>query len=451
MSHKNLKGNTMKFYKINGDAGTGKTNELIKSLRQHNLEDVLVVTPTNKAAMVLNKRFNAEGLDIKAQTLFSTLYSWRQTDIIKNRKRIRSIDSNTLKFEKDIDGRPVYHEEIEYEFERIIKHSVRDKIIFIDEASMVASDIWRDILEADYFPEIWTFGDEKQLPPIEQYENLDPTTKPYYRFWHNFNEDSNVITLQKNHRQAGDLKDFVADITNTIFKHYNASIPDPLMIGDNFSLHANDIIEDDLKNFMLDADIIITPYQKVRKLSNIIMRRILAEQGGRKYSDLPVRGDRIIFVDSIKRIREAGAYRFKELYLAKNVCATITEIIDYSPEDNTMIINCIDEMNIKHNNIIVSLNIITGLNSSAAPIPRIDYSYAITVHSSQGAQWPRVLFLNGHWPNDDRARLRYVAITRAEQQLAIINGITNSIEAKDAERSILIRLGYQFGAKKEIK
>jgi hypothetical protein len=197
---------------------------------------------------------------------------------------------------------------------------------------------------------------------------------------------------------------------------------------------------------MVMADIIITPYNKVRQLSNIICRRAIAQAANISFNPLPVVNDKIIFVDAIKFDEVINGQKVKQIVVAKNVNAVITEIRDTSIVDNLMIIDFVDEMGTLHQSQTVSLNTIMGItNGNGAP--RIDYAYAVTVHSSQGAGWDNVLFLNGHWPGDDAPRLRYVGITRAQKKLAVVNGITNSTESKDADRSIVIRLGKMLGWK----
>lgn len=437
------------FYKINGSAGYGKTHALIKQIQDlyypglaEYQQCFVLITPTNKAAMVLNKRLAEVGLPALARTLHSTLYTWRSTNKIKNIKKVRSIDPDTMKFQVDKFGESVYHEEIEYFMKREVKQSIKNKIVLVDESSMVGSDVWYDLINCGLIHEIHAYGDEKQLPPIEEYEKLEELYKPYFQFWHNFNEPKCVTTLMINYRQRGDLKTFVEAIENTLFDQRGAEIPTPLMAGENFSIHASEINEGDLLNEITLADIVITPYNKVRELTNIISRRCQAKVENRKFQITPVVGDKIIFVDAIKETVTAGTSVLKEIILPKNVCARITEIHDISLDDNLMTMDIEDETGTEHVNIVVSLNKIMGLTNSG-DYPRIDYAYAVTVHSSQGGQWDNVLFLDSHWKGD-ASKLRYVGITRAKKRLGIISGITNSTEAKDAQRSILIRLANQL-------
>jgi exodeoxyribonuclease-5 len=49
---------------------------------------------------------------------------------------------------------------------------------------------------------------------------------------------------------------------------------------------------------------------------------------------------------------------------------------------------------------------------------QLDWAFAITVHSAQGSEWDRVLFLDDHLPSD-RPKLLYTACTRAAKELVI--------------------------------
>ncbi len=339
----------------------------------------------------------------------------------------------------------MYQTEIEYHVQKEIKDSIQDKIVLVDESSMVNSEVWYDLITSGMIKEIHAYGDERQLPPIEELEKLEPEYQPYYRFWHSYT--SQVQTLTKNYRQTGTLKDMVDTIEHSLFDgRWGSDIPNNLMFGENFTVHCTDLTEQDLLKEMLTADIIITPYNKVKQLSNHICRRAHAQAQGRAWHPLPVVGDKIIFIDAIKKSREINGQEVKQIYLPKNVTAVITHIHDMSPTDNLMIVDFDDEMGVSHHSITVSLNTIMGVTTNTGA-PRIDYAYAVTVHSSQGAGWGSVLFLNGHWPGRDSDKLRYVGVTRAQKRLAVINGITNSTEGRDADRSIMIRLGQQLGWK----
>jgi exodeoxyribonuclease-5 len=53
---------------------------------------------------------------------------------------------------------------------------------------------------------------------------------------------------------------------------------------------------------------------------------------------------------------------------------------------------------------------------------KMEYAYAITVHSSQGSQWDKVLYFMENMMRTelDRRRLNYTAITRAAKQIVIV-------------------------------
>ena len=53
---------------------------------------------------------------------------------------------------------------------------------------------------------------------------------------------------------------------------------------------------------------------------------------------------------------------------------------------------------------------------------RMEFAYAITVHSSQGSQWPNVLYLceNFMRSEEDNRKLNYTAITRTSKSINIV-------------------------------
>lgn len=440
------------FYKINGRAGHGKTYQLvqdIKSRLESNSPNFLLVTPTNKSALIINKRLAAEGLPMLAKTLHSSLYYWVNTGKIKGVKKIRIIDPATGRFAKNLDGSPSSKEETEYEYRRELKDTLEGKDIIVDESSMVESQVWFDLLNNDIFRDVYAYGHERQLPPIENFEDLPTELRAYYRYWHNFNNPKYVTTLSRNYRHTGDLKDIVETIEESLFLgRYSSDIPSNICKGSNATIHASHLNEVDLLKLIDEADIVITPYNKVRQLINSICRLHIAKKNNVKFSLGPVTGDKIIFSDAIYTTRSLGDKVIKELYLAKNVTAVITAVHDISILDGIALIDCVDEIGTIHTQLQVSVGHLMDAKHANAP-RKIDYAYAITVHKSQGAQWGNVLFLNGHWPGEDAKKLRYVGITRAQDTLVVVNGIMNTTEAKDAGKSIIIRLGKQLGWNKE--
>lgn len=438
----------MSFYKTNGSAGYGKTTALvteIESLYDSQLanseQSFVLVTPTNKAASVLNARLVAIGIPPLASTIHSTLYVWRKTDSIKSVKRVPVIDPDTLKFKKNPDGSTYYETEYEYLWEKAINPAVAGKTIYVDESSMVASEVWRDLMHMPGQTVIKSYGDEKQLPPIEKLSDLDNDVKPFYRFWHNFNLNGHVDTLAVNHRQAGDLKTFVEAVESSVFDvrtHYE--IPRLFVKGDNFSLPANDLTDQQIKDLLLEADIVITPYNKVRVIVNHICRKELARKQAVKLSDIPLTGDRIILTSSIKEEVGTGRNKYRRVVLAKNTTAVIDAVHDYLPAENIVIVDITDELGNKFKQLVFSLQSINQ-KGNTGKYPTFNYAYAVTVHSAQGAAWPKVLYLDSHWPGNDASKLRYVAVTRASQTLQILTGVSNKTEAADAKTNALVRIG----------
>jgi hypothetical protein len=429
------------FYKINGNAGYGKTHELVNKVKSltNSGERFVLVTPTNKAAMVLNSRLKKENLPEVAATLHSKIYRWTRTDKQKGVVQHRRIDPKTMKWEVDEHGDPIYHEEIQYVYVRTLRSELQDAIVLVDESSMVGSDVWYDLITSEIPAAIYAYGDEKQLPPIEKYEDLSAEHKPYYQFWHRYDNPSTLTTLQVNHRQDGDLKAFVDTIQRSLFgKNSRKEIPINLSIGDNLTIHSSDVSEHELVEIMNYVDIIITPSNKIRNLINIIARRALAVKAGKKFVPWPIVGDRIIYKDAKKITMGNEGNTWQVVDIAKNVTATIVTIHDICTVDNIMCVDIIDETGIRHDREIISICEMMNAKYNALA-PRIDYAYGITVHSSQGGQWDKVLFLDTGWsPKMDPDKLRYVAVTRASKLVVAILGVSSKTEA-DAGNNLLIR------------
>ena len=52
---------------------------------------------------------------------------------------------------------------------------------------------------------------------------------------------------------------------------------------------------------------------------------------------------------------------------------------------------------------------------------KMEYAYAITTHSSQGSQWPNVLYLHEDFMNnDDASKLMYTGISRASNSITVV-------------------------------
>ena len=434
------------FIKINGSAGYGKTHKLIEDVKteyKHNKDNILVITPTNKAAAVLNNRFKESGLPQIAKTLHSTIYCWRKTDIIIGFSIEREFDEKTNKFAVNEDGSPKFTKVPEYKWERMVNVEVlNNAVVFVDESSMVQSEVWHDLIESDCAAKIRAYGDEKQLPPIEKFNELNDSVKPYYKFWHKF--DQTVLFLNRNHRQSGDLKRMVETIEMSLFaKDSNKSIPVELFYGNNLTMPVWRLPDQVLLNEILAADMVITPHNVVRNLVNQISRKARARAESRDYSELPVVGDKIIFTSSIKEVVTTGVGAYQRVVVAKNTTAVIDHIYDVSVDgiDNNIVIDFTDENGKKFFKKNLALTDING-KKNYYKRPTFRYSYAITVHSSQGAQWENVLFLDGYWKNDAE-KLRYVAITRASKNLIVLTEVQHKIDDANPMLNPLYRLNQQ--------
>lgn len=122
---------------VAGFAGTGKTT-LLKMVAQESESHPIVVTPTGKAAMRVKE---ASGID--AVTIHRYVYTHRPdgaNSFIRSKKKIEEIEVSP------------------------------NRIVFVDEGSMVDQELWEDLFDACYATQqnIVIFGDPFQLPPVVQ-------------------------------------------------------------------------------------------------------------------------------------------------------------------------------------------------------------------------------------------------------------------------------------------
>lgn len=409
------------FEKINGSAGHGKTHALIAEVTKHNPSDILLVTPTNKAAQVLNGRLRSAGYPPIAKTLHSTLYKWTETDILLSTSRTPVIDSATSQFQLDSNGKVIYNIVENYLWKKEVKQEHIDKKLFVDESSMVCASDWYHILNHSGWRSVHAYGDEKQLPPIEIPNYMEEEHLPYIDFWHNYNDD--VTTLTINYRQQGALKQFMSGIESSLFSKHNRSgnLPTEYGFGENFIINSRQLEDNDIKKLILSADIIITPENKVRQLVNVIKRKEIARLAGDRFSDWPVVGDRMIFKTNVKD--------GNKLVVANNTLVTVLAVKDKNFADGIMVVDFITD-----DGEIIMCQPVSGSKFFGTKhingVPNVDYAYAVTVHSCQGGQWDDVLYLDSWWRQKSARELRYTAVTRAKERVSVLTNIDTRIQSQ---------------------
>ena len=131
------------FFVLSGYAGTGKTfliNHVVKDVLKLKVgEEAVFISPTGKAASILVKKGTPAG------TVHSLIYMRDQED-----------------FEVNEDGEIIESENLSFIKREKIDEKI--KLIVVDEASMVAADVLRDLLSFNV--KCLFSGDGAQLPPV---------------------------------------------------------------------------------------------------------------------------------------------------------------------------------------------------------------------------------------------------------------------------------------------
>lgn len=333
-------------FKLGGYAGTGKTT-IIKSLLKA-LEDVDITVSafTGKAVNVLGKK------GINAQTLHSLIYDF-----------------------EPLQGGGVFF---------IKKSKLYDDLIIIDEASMLSTDLYRDLKS---FNKKYLFvGDPGQLEPVGENPDLMRSPDFVLKTIHRQAEKSPIISLANDIRKGGSLRQSTGEeltIRDKQIKASDATSVDQVICAKNKTR--------------------ITLNQRMRVFKQLPLAKIVEGEKIivlRNNINYAVFNGMILFIENIKKeehnhwlvdAKDEVGKSYKEIPIWKQPFEN-PESVEKNP-------------------------VIPRLNNFA--IIYADYAYAITCHKSQGSEWNSVLVWDEWMPPQvwDMKRWRYTAITRAAQKL----------------------------------
>lgn len=328
---------------LGGYAGTGKTT-LLKLLMEDTDLFVHVMSLTGKACSVLVKK------GVAAQTIHSSIYHVH----IEKKKPVFTLRSH-------IEDTP--------------------KLLIIDEASMVSTEVYRDLLSFS-IPILWV-GDHGQLEPVGRNPGVMK------------NPD---IRLEKIHRQAeGNPIIMFAD------RIRKGAIPQAIASSKDTQVS---VIPKAKANLSLgDVDQVIVAMNRTRVRINKAIRASLGRQ-----LDRPTVGDRVI---CLKNKRNEGLFNglqgvIKQIYFDKSWPVAQAQIM-------------LESGRLWEGELLTEqFNRPKGLVEPDKALWKAsywDYAYAITCHKSQGSEWPRVLVLEEKCPLWEMPRWRYTAVTRAAEEL----------------------------------
>lgn len=331
-------------FRFGGYAGTGKTTVIKALLEQLSTEfPVVVCAFTGKAVSVLQRK----GVWC-AQTLHSLMYD------------VETLPGGLIEFHKKQ------------------KLTPDPRLIIVDEASMISSELYKDLLS--FNKKIVFVGDPAQLEPVGDNPNLMRINDFTLTKIHRQAEESPIITLASKVR-AGfiPMKTLVPGL-----EVKNKDLTGPLMLSVKQVIVARNATRNTFnKKFRLHYK---RPPQTIVEGEKLICLRNNASFG--------VFNGMIFWVTKIHE-------EFKQHYLVNLKDETDKELIRIPVWKDPFLIEVNKDTRIPREFVYC------------------DYGYAITCHKSQGSEWESVLVYDEPMPPHvwEMKRWRYTAITRAANNL----------------------------------
>lgn len=294
-----------------------------------------------------------------------------------------TIHSLIYKFEQDEEtGAIKYHLRPKFEMEKI-------KLFIIDECSMVYEELGRDLLS--YKIPVLVLGDTGQLPPVNgagYFTNHDPD-----------------VMLEEIHRQAAENP--IIRVATDVREGRK------LAYGDYGTVKIIPPKEVD-KEVVTSVDQVLVGTNRTRQRYNARLRQIAGYT-----NELPEVGDRLVSLknDHPMGILNGGLWEVIELLKRRRGAVNdhcirmLVKSLDFdgtSPKD----VRCRKELFLGKADE-VDWKILRGTQ-------QFDYGYALTVHKSQGSQWNSVCLFDESSFFPERERHLYTGITRASEQLTIV-------------------------------
>ncbi|MCK5613101.1 AAA family ATPase [Candidatus Pacearchaeota archaeon] len=371
-------------YRVGGYAGTGKTFMLAsmrKELDKINRNaEAAFVTFTGKASSVLRTKLMEQN-GIFGQDYIGTIHGLIYKPVTRYNSKIRKWVIIGWKLKKP--------EELFCDF------------IFIDEASMVSRDIWKDLLK--FQKPIIAVGDHGQLPPVGE-GNFSLMHLPDF-------------ILTEIHRQA--LNSPIIKLSQFIRDH--GYIPFKIQSKDVLKTSwKTDLCQDIWNNITFDENVVcLCAFNASRANINDMIRKRLGFKNKQPYP-----GERIV---CLKNNRSSGLMN-----------GQIGTVIWYMPEGKglyriTLQIDgetdpfesiCSDKCFGQVEYPMYDKDHNQKQFYKGHMVDYFDYGNCISVHKSQGSEWNRVILFQQRtkrWDDDFYTKWLYTAVTRARKKLLVIS------------------------------
>jgi len=411
--------NNRGWFVIAGYAGTGKSTSVKQLVEALKLE-AAYMTYTGKAALVLQRYGN-----LPATTIHSRIYKLRHVRAgylteLANKRDMAQDDTERKALQAEITElqkpRFILRDRVEEE-----GPTFTEDIIILDECSMVGREMLDDLLT--FRKPIIALGDPGQLPPIG--DKNKPADSPLFA-------GAPDVMLTEIHRQAAGnpIIDFSMRARQQIsVPHHTRASPPEDTRAVCYPLAG--LTQRMLFEEMQAADITICWRNETRHFLNNLYRQGL---GFHEKSPLyPIAGDKIV---CRKNSKEKG--------LLNGLFAEVVEVLNIFDASIDLMIRTelqkAEEEPFKISALRAKFDAATNPEAMKQARPweladhqQFEFGYAITCHTAQGSQWPKVLLLDAYHLNDkrrvlqwaaarqDRARWLYTGITRAAQQLTILH------------------------------
>lgn len=257
-------------------------------------------------------------------------------------------------------------------------------LLVVDECSMVNEEIGKDLLS--FNTPILVLGDPAQLPPVAGAGF--------------FTEQEPDVMLTEIHRQAKDNP-----IIHLATLARNGEIPDIGTYGES------KVVEKLSSKDALNADQILVGRNSTREDLNKKIRKLKGYT-----SDLPSEGEKLICLknDHDLGIFNGGIFTVIERLQNKYKTQFTRYTVQSDDEERAPII-------LKIHNSFFMPEVPTPQWKMLKNSQHVDFSYAITVHKSQGSQWENVLLYGSESFvfRDSQFRWLYTGITRASETVTI--------------------------------
>lgn len=346
---------------IGGYAGTGKT-VLARALKERT--GACVVAPTGKAAQVLRNK------GIVAETIHSVIYRFLG-----------------VKQQKDAEGKPVEKEKPMFDAKDELDQA--PPLFIVDESSMVNGEVYSD-LRSHGVPIIW-IGDHGQLPPVGSDPGIMRTPDHVLKTIHRQAAENPIIQLAHAVRLGESLERF-RNLGDERLGIYGPSSVDRIV---HFARTRN-------------VDQILCAFNQTRNAVNAKYREALG------YRDTLNVGDRVVCLKNNRRKMIFNGMVFTVERIVGGLGSGVVQA------------DIVDDLGNRRQAVSMFEKVFGGGLYAVEEVPKdaeqFDYAYALTVHKSQGSEWPSVLVIDQTCNKWDMKRWRYTAYTRAKEKLTVVKG-----------------------------